>query len=138
MRNWSLITAVLLLSSVWVIAQSTTRPTAADNSQSNQPSSTGQQPGAAQEKAPMGADQSSRSIQGCITKVAGGYSLTDNSGKTYQLTGDTSQLADDVGHYDQVWGTEQGSTAGAAASSGAPTTFTVTKVKMVSTTCPTK
>ena len=138
MRKWSLITAVLVLSSAWVIAQSSTRPTAPDYSQSNQPTSTGQQPDAAQEKAPTGADRTSQSIQGCITKVAGGYSLTDNSGKTYQLAGDTSKLADEVGHYDQVWGTEQGSSAGAAASSGAPATFTVTKVKVVSTTCPTK
>ena len=85
----------------------------------------------------MGTDQSPRSIQGCITKVGGGYSIRDDSGKTYQLTGDTSQLADEVGHYDQVWGTEQGG-AGSAASSGAPSTFTVTKVKVVSTTCPSK
>ena len=138
MRRWSLITAVLLLSSVWVIAQSSTRPTAPDNSQSNQPSSASQQPGAAQEKAPAAADRSSQSIQGCITKVGAGYSLTDNSGKTYQLAGDTSKLADEVGHLDQVWGKEEASTSGAAASSGAPSTFTVTKVKVVSTTCPSK
>jgi hypothetical protein len=66
--------------------------------------------------------------------VAGGFALTDNSGKTYQLAGDTSKLADQVGHYDQVTGTEE---AGAAAA-GAPSTFTVRKVKVVSTTCPTK
>src|SRR5215475_486456 len=136
MRKSSLITAVLLLSAVWVIAQSGTRPTVPDSSQSNQPAS--QQPGAAQEKAPTGTDQAARSITGCITKVGGGFSLTDNSGKTYQLAGDTSKLADENGHYDQVWGKEEGGTAGAAASSGAPTTFTVTRVKVVSTTCPTK
>ena len=138
MRKWSLITAVLLLSSVWVIAQSSTRPTAPDNSQSNQPTSVSQQPDAAQGKAPTGTERASQSIQGCITKVGAGYSLTDNSGKTYQLAGDTSKLADEVGHVDQVWGKEEGGTAGAAASSGAPTTFTVTRVKVVSTTCPTK
>jgi hypothetical protein len=122
---------------VWVIAQSSTRPTAPDNSQSNQPTSASQQPDA-QEKAPAAADRSAQSLQGCITKVGAGYSLTDNSGKTYQLAGDTSKLADEVGHYDQVWGKQEGSTSGAAASSGAPATFTVTKVKVVSTTCPSK
>lgn len=138
MRRWSLITAVLLLSSVWVIAQTSTRPTAPDNSQSKQPTSASQQPDAAQEKAPAAADRSAQSLQGCITKVGSGFSLTDNSGKTYQLAGDASKLAEEVGHYDQVWGKEEGSTAGAAASAGAPTTFTVTRVKVVSTTCPSK
>ena len=83
----------------------------------------------------MAADHAAKSIEGCITSVAGGFTLTDNSGKTYQLTGDTSQLADQAGHWDKVYGEE--SSAGAA-SGGGPSTFTVRKIKMVSTTCPTK
>lgn len=132
MRKWSLITAILLLSSAWIVAQSGSMQQPTGSAQSNQPTS--QQPDATQQKEPMGADHGSKSIEGCITSVAGGFALTDNSGKTYQLTGDTSQVQ--AGQYDRITGTED--TSGAAASGGAPSTFTVKKVKVVSTTCPTK
>ena len=138
MRKSFLVTAILVLSSAWVVAQkSSTPPTVPDNSQANQPTSTSQQPGASQEKQPAGMGQSAQTLEGCITRVSGGYTLTDNSGKTYQLAGDTSKLADEVGHWDQVSGSAEANPPGAA-STGAPSTFTVTKVKMVSTTCPTK
>ena len=163
MKRWSLITAVLLLSSAWLVAQSGSAPqdksqssqpsssapqdnsqssqpsssAPQDNSQSNQPSSTSQQPDTSQ-KEPASAGHHAHTIQGCITSVAGGYTLTDNSGKTYQLAGDTSKLANENGHYDQVSGMEESAAGGAAASSGAPSTFTVRKIKVVSTTCPTK
>ncbi len=136
MRKWSLITAVLLLSFTWVVAQSSSAPPK-NNSQSNQPSTSSQQPDTSQAKEPAGADHAARTIEGCITSVAGGYTLTDNTGKTYQLAGDTSKLADQSGHWDQVTGTEE-SGGGAAATAGAPPTFTVRKIKVVSTTCPTK
>jgi hypothetical protein len=137
MRKPFLLT-ILFLSSAWVVAQSSsTPPTVPDNSQANQPSSTSQQPDASQQKEPVGTAQNTQSLEGCITHVAAGYTLTDNSGKTHPLAGDTSKLADEVGHWDQVWGTEEGNAAGAA-SSGAPSTFTVRKIKMVSTTCPSK
>jgi hypothetical protein len=132
MRKWSLITAILLLSSAWVVAQSGSTQQPSGNDQSNQPTS--QQPGATQEKEPAGADHGSKSIEGCVSSAAGGFSITDNSGKTYQLAGDTSQLQ--AGQYDRISGTED--TSGAAAAGGAPSTFTVRKVKVVSTTCPTK
>jgi hypothetical protein len=140
MKKWSLIIGVLVLSSAWVIAQSGNRPPAAqDNSQySQQPSGNQQQPDASQTKEPAATDHGARTIEGCVTSVAGGFSLTDNSGKTYQLAGDTSKLASEVGHDVQVTGTEESHGGGAAASAGAPSTFTVRKVKMVSTTCPSK
>jgi len=133
MRKWFLTTAILFVSCAWLGAQtgSTRLP---DNAQSNQPSSSAQQPGAAQEKEPVGADQGAKSIEGCVSSAAAGFTITDNSGKTYQLAGDTSQLQ--AGQYDRITGTED--TSGAAASGGAPSTFTVRKVKVVSTTCPTK
>jgi hypothetical protein len=132
MRKWSLITAILLLSSAWIVAQSGSMQQPAGNAQSNQPTS--QQPDASQQKEPVGADHGAKSIEGCVTSAAGGFTITDNSGKTYQLAGDTSQLQ--AGQYDRISGTED--TSGAAASGGAPSTFTVRKVKVVSTTCPTK
>ena len=132
MRKWSLITAILLLFSAWIVAQSGSMQQPAGNAQSNQPTS--QQPDASQQKEPVGADHGAKSIEGCVTSAAGGFTITDNSGKTYQLAGDTSQLQ--AGQYDRISGTED--TSGAAASGGAPSTFTVRKVKVVSTTCPTK
>lgn len=133
MRKFSLTAAVLLLSFTWVVAQSSSAPPK-DNPQYNQPS-TSQQPDTSQAKQPVAADHATKTIEGCITSVAGGFTLTDNTGKTYQLAGDTSKLADQAGHWDQVTGTEE---SGAAATAGAPATFTVRKVKMVSATCPTK
>jgi hypothetical protein len=94
--------------------------------------------------------------------------LTDQSGKTWQLAGDTSKLSDHVGHQVRITGTDNsssasssggsmgtspspssgstGSSAGTSgssatgagsASSGSQPTFTVKKVKMISSTCPT-
>jgi len=135
MRKWFPITAVVLLSAAWAVAQSSsTPPTVPENSQASQPTSSGQQPDA-QTKEPAATGHQGQTLEGCISRVATGFTLTDNSGKTYQLAGDTSKLADEVGHWDQVSGTQEGS---APTSAGAPTTFTVTKVKVVSTTCPTK
>jgi hypothetical protein len=133
MRKCYLITAVLLLSFAWVVAQTNRTPPPAQDNPSHQADPT------AQEKEPAtGEHGASRTIEGCISSVAGGFTLTDNSGKTYQLAGDTSKLADQVGHYDQVTGTEEAGAGGAAAAAGGPSTFTVRKVKVVSTTCPTK
>lgn len=120
MRKSFLITVILLALSAWVVGQSTS-----------------QQPDAQQQKEPAAANQHAQTLEGCITKAATGFTLTDNAGKTYQLAGDTSALAAEDGHWDRVTGTEE-SHAGTAAAGGAPTTFTVTKVRVVKTTCPTK
>jgi hypothetical protein len=87
---------------------------------------------------------------------AGNWTLTDQSGKTYQLAGDTSKLSDHVGHQVRLMGTDNSSSAsssgstgsspssssgssatGAGAASGSQPTFTVQKVKMISSTCST-
>lgn len=134
MRKWSLITAVLLLSSAWVVAQSSsTPPTAPDNSQ-QYPSSSGQKPDTSQTSAPPAG--ASQSIEGCISGAAGAFTLTDATGKTYQLAGDTSKLGEHVGHSVQVTGAAEPSSG--AASAGAPATFNVKKVKMLAASCPNK
>ena len=136
MRKWSLITAILLLSSAWVVAQSnSTPPTAPDNSQ-QYPSSSGQKPDTSQTSAPpAGTDRAAQNIEGCISGAAGAFTLTDAAGKTYQLGGDTSKLADHVGHQVQVSGSQEPSSA---TSAGAPATFNVKKVKMLAASCPNK
>lgn len=135
MRKWSLITAILLLSSAWVVAQSSSTPPT-DNSQ-QYPSSSGQKPDTSQTSAPpAGTDRAAQSIEGCISGAAGAFTLTDATGKTYQLAGDTSKLGEHVGHSVQISGTEEPSAG--AASAGAPATFNVKKVKMLAASCPNK
>jgi hypothetical protein len=139
MRKIFLITAVLFLSSAWVVAQNSTPPTVPDNASPQYPSTQQQQPAApdASQTSPVAADHAGHSLEGCIGGAAGAYTLTDASGKTYQLAGDTSKLGEHVGHSVQIWGSEEPSTTGAAASS-AQSTITVKKVKMLAASCPTK
>jgi hypothetical protein len=97
MRKLCLLTAALLLSSAWVVAQSTSQSGSYGSSQS-------------------GSSGSEKTIEGCLSGSAGSFTLSDNSGKTYQLEGDTAKLKDEVGHQVRVKGTE----AGASASSSTP------------------
>jgi cytoskeletal protein RodZ len=163
MRKTYLIAAILLLSSVWAMAQTTPssqpvnpgasspsstspsqQPTAPDNSSTTTQTTTTQ--------TSQTSSDSSTTIEGCLSGAAGNWTLTDQSGKAWQLAGDTSKLSDHVGHQVRIMGSDaSGSAAGAnpssgaggsAASSGAgassgPSTFTVKKVKMISSSCST-
>src|SRR5437868_3837471 len=162
MRKTYLITAILLLSAVWAVAQtspsspqSTTPGTSSQ--QSTPPSSTSpsQQPATPDTsstttqttttQSTQTSTDSANSIEGCLSGSAGNWTLTDQSGKTWQLAGDTSKLSDHVGHQVRLMGTDNsssasgssspsssspGSSAGAtgAGSSGTQSTFTVNKV----------
>ena len=170
MRKTSLITAILLLSAVWAFAQtspsSSPQSTAPDASsqQPTSPSSTSpsQQPAAPDASSTttqttttqttQTSSDSGNSIEGCLNGSAGNWTLTDQAGKTWQLSGDTSKLSDHVGHQVRIMGTDNSSSAsssgsagsspsssatGAGSSSGSQSTFTVQKVKMISSSCPT-
>ena len=165
MRNTFLITAVLLLSAVWAVAQtspaSSPQATTPGTSSQTSPSSTSpsQQPAAPDASSTttqttttqttQTSSDSASSIEGCLSGSAGSWTLTDQSGKTYQLAGDTSKLSDHVGHQVRISGTDNSSSAsssgstpssgatGAGPSSGSQPTFTVQKVKMISSTCST-
>ncbi|HEY2168954.1 MAG TPA: hypothetical protein VGJ30_04970 [Candidatus Angelobacter sp.] len=169
MRKTSLITAILLLSAVWAVAQtspgSSPQSTTPGASSQTSPSSTSpsQQPAAPDTSSSttqttttqttQTSSDSGSSIEGCLSGSAGNWTLTDQSGKTYQLSGDTSKLSDHVGHQVRIMGTDNSSSAsgssspsssspsstgatGTGSSSGAQPTFTVSKVKMISSTCP--
>lgn len=169
MRKAFLITAILLLSAAWAVAQTspgTPQSTTPDTSsqQSTSPSSTSpsQQPDTISTTTQTTTTQttqtssnSSTSIEGCLSGSAGNWTLTDQSGKTWQLAGDTSKLSDHVGHQVRLMGSDNSSSAsgssspssssqsssagatGAGSSSGTQSTFTVNKVKMISSTCST-
>lgn len=169
MRKTSLITAILLLSAVWAVAQtspsSSPQSTTPGASSQTSPSSTSpsQQPATPDASSTttqttttqttQTSSDSGSSIEGCLNGSAGNWTLTDQSGKTYQLAGDTSKLSDHVGHQVRLMGTDNSSSAsssgsspsssspssatGAGAASGSQPTFTVQKVKMISSTCST-
>lgn len=165
MRKTSLITAILLLSAVWAVAQTSpsspqsTTP-GASSPQSTAPSSASpsQQPATPDTSATttqttttqttQTSTDSASTIEGCLSGSAGSWSLTDQSGKTWQLAGDTSKLSDHVGHQVRIVGSDNsasnstsgsmsGSSSGAGAASGSQSTFNVKKVKMISSTCST-
>jgi hypothetical protein len=120
MRKFSLITAILLLCSAWMVAQSN-------------PPSAGQQPDKSQAAA---SDKAGQTVEGCLSGAANTFKLTDATGKTYELTGDTSGLNENVGHQVRLWGNAGSSGGGEKISaSGAQATFGVTKVQSISPTC---
>lgn len=169
MRKTFLITAILLLSAAWAMAQtspstpqSTTPGTSSQPSTSPSSTSPSQQPDTSSTTTQTTTTQttqtssdSSTSIEGCLSGSAGNWTLTDQSGKTWQLAGDTSKLSDHVGHQVRLMGSDNSSSAsgssspsssnpssgagatGAGSTSGTQSTFTVNKVKMISSTCST-
>lgn len=75
-------------------------------------------------------------IDGCLSGAADVFKLTDATGKTYELTGDTHGLAENAGHKVRLWG-DVGSSGGGAMSSdrGPQATFGVKKMQSLSDSC---
>lgn len=155
MRKSFLLTAVLLLSCAWAVAQtSPSSPSQSTQPSTQSPSTTSpsstspsaQQPDTSSSGsagATSGATSSDKgnAIEGCLAGSAGSYTLTDASGTSYQLAGDTSKLADHVGHQVKVWGdagSASSASTGASASASAGQTFNVKRVKMVASSCSNK
>lgn len=137
MRKLSLITAILLLSSTWVLAQNSTPPT---DQYPGSSSPSAQQPDKSQTGAQTAtSDQGGQTVEGCLSGAADSFKLTDAMGKTYELTGDTSGLAENVGHQVRLWGNAGSSGGGEKISASGPqATFGVKKVKSLSATCANK
>ena len=110
MKKATLAGLILLLCSAWALAQY-------GSSQGSQSSSSGE-----------------TSVKGCLAKSDSGYALTDKSGTTYQLTGDTSQLSAHVGHEIQIKGTKAEASAASSGSSSQPQ-LQVSSMKHISETC---
>jgi hypothetical protein len=75
-------------------------------------------------------------VRGCLSGSDGNYTLTADNGTTYQLTGNTAELKDHVGHEVQITG--KTSSSNAASSSTAATQQGVLEVKSmkhISKTC---
>lgn len=125
MKRMLLLSSILLLSTVCAVAQYG----------SQQPSASSQDK----------SDTSKTTIEGCLAGSVGTYSLTDKSGTTYQLTGDTSKLLAHVGHTVQVTGTgaagassgstPAGQSGSMSANAEAQPTLNVTSFKHISGSC---
>src|SRR5438045_3405628 len=118
MKRTLLVSLLLFLSASWLMAQQS------GTSGSSQSPTTGNE----------------TTIQGCLSGSGGNFTLTDDSGNTYQLTGDTSTLSKHVGHEVQITGTSTESTAGTSPTTGTPTsaasrTLDVKSVKHISKSC---
>jgi hypothetical protein len=84
------------------------------------------------------------SIRGCLKGSNGNYTLTDKSGTSYLLTGNTASLQDHVGQKLALTGTVEVKPAGTRASNETssnpseptvPRTFTVTSSKSLGAAC---
>ncbi|HEU5402948.1 MAG TPA: DUF5818 domain-containing protein [Terriglobales bacterium] len=84
--------------------------------------------------------ESEMTVQGCLSHSGNGYTLTDKSGTTYHLTGDTSKLTEHVGHEVEIRGTasnsgEPSSPSSADSKAAIAQQIEVTGVKHISATC---
>lgn len=150
---------VLICSAAWLVAQDQGSQSGSSQSGSSSTGSASSQTSGSQGSSSQGSMGSSSSasgetsVEGCLQGSSGSYTLTDNSGMTYQLSGDTSKLADHVGHEVKITGTvssgssasgSSGSSSSASSSSSSPSsgagasggqTLSVDKVQHKSKTC---
>lgn len=145
MRKSLILSAFLLLCSLWVVAQT------GSSSSSTQPSQSSPSSQSSSSSQASSSETSGQTIEGCLSGSAGNFTLTSSAGTTYQLAGDTSKLTDHVGQEVEITGTpESGSAAGTSPSSSASNpsssssssmgggqTINVSKVKKIASSCST-
>lgn len=96
------------------------------------------QPSSSQTGAPASGQTT---VQGCLQGSDGNYTLTDKSGTTYQLQGDTSKFSAHVGHEVQITGSTTSASSSTSPTTGTPTgatqqpTLNVQNMKHISKTC---
>src|SRR6266567_4418331 len=80
-------------------------------------------------------------VQGCLQGSGGNYTLTDKSGTTYQLQGDTSKLSPHVGHEVQITGSTTSASTATSPTTGTPAGLVAVEADVVDpvicTSCPT-
>ena len=75
-------------------------------------------------------------VEGCLSGSEGNYTLTADNGTTYQLTGNTAELKDHVGHEVQITGKTSSSSAASSSTSAAQqATLEVKSMKHIAKTC---
>ena len=144
--------AVLLLCGVWATAQNnpssqTSSPDPSASTQTTGSTSAGSdsagssQAGSSQKDSSMSeTGTSGNSVEGCLSGSDGNYTLTDQTGTSYKLTGDTAKLSEHIGHEVKITGTKSSASATGASDTmgqtgGAQQSIEVSSVKHVSKTC---
>ena len=89
-----------------------------------------QQPSKARNSTQKSADQAK--VQGCVSVVNGNFNLTDGSGTTYRMAGDTSKFTEFNGHKVEVTGAVTPPTSGQPDSQP---TVAVASVQDIASTC---
>jgi hypothetical protein len=78
-------------------------------------------------------------VEGCLQGADGNYTLTAENGTIYQLTGNTAELKEHVGHEVQITGKSSGSNAASTPSESAggaqQATLDVKSMKHIAKTC---
>lgn len=123
MRKTFMLGIVLLTSAIWLQAQQS-YPQSGGTQSSDQGMS--QSSGQSMSK--------SMTVRGCLQGTNGSYTLMDEKGMTYQLSGDTSKLAEHVGHEVQITGTTSGASQ-TGSSSAQQQMLEVKHMKHISTSC---
>jgi|SRR5579871_911819 hypothetical protein len=131
-----LMMSVLLLGTSWLVAQtSNTTHQSSSTTTSSQSSETG----TSHQYGQTSANAGQTTVEGCLSNSGSKYMLTDKHGKTFELMGDSSTLAEHVGHEIKVTGTESTGAASAGGNmgqtAGAERTIEVSSVKHISKTC---
>lgn len=128
MRNILLLSAFLLCA-LYAVAQSSSSQSPASQ---NSAATTGQT---------SGSEHHQSKVRGCLSGSGNEFTLTDKSGTSYHLTGDTSKLTEHVGHTVEVTGTKSSLSTGhraatsPAAGSATQESLDVSSVKHISPTC---
>lgn len=127
MRNL-LLFSVLLLGASWMAAQTSTG--------TGQSSAAGQS-GYGQTTTHQTATGNQKTVTGCLSESSGKYMLTERNGKSYELMGDSSKLAEHVGHEIRVTGTEAAASGAASSTMGQSESpsLEVSSVHHISKTC---
>jgi Protein of unknown function (DUF5818) len=119
MKRNILLTSILLLSAIFAVAQY-------DNDHHDR-----------DRDRDRDRDQSKVTVEGCLSGGDGNFLLTDNSGNSYQLTGDTARLNNHVGHTVRVTGINSmgGEPGSMSEETGAQQTLSVLSFKHISGRC---
>ena len=148
--RYLILLSVLLLGATWAVAQTDQASPSQTTPSQASPSQTTTSPDQASPSEAT-ADQSSATatsddqttvgtgnatVQGCLSGSDGNYTLTDDNGTAYQLTGDTAKLSEHVGHEVKVMGTTSAASAsGSMGNNNSSQTLQVSYVKHISKTC---
>jgi hypothetical protein len=78
-------------------------------------------------------------VEGCLSSIDDGFILTGDDGRTYQLTGNTTELLAHAGSEVRIWGhADSVRDAGSMVAAGPIRSLNVQRVRSLSSGCPTR